>query len=170
MRKVNITVLSLMVCLLLSVAAEAQKQKKSPKATTRGTINGANIEIVYHQPSARGRKVMGELVPFGQVWRTGANNATTFMVDKDIKVEGKALPKGTYALFTIPGEKQWTIIFNKNANQWGAFNYDKAEDALRVDVKAKKADDYIETFKIWVNDEDVLMGWENTEVKFKVED
>ncbi|UII23333.1 DUF2911 domain-containing protein [Fulvivirga ligni] len=157
-----------LLLMLISVVAFGQKKMKSPAASSEGSIDGVKVEVKYHQPSVQGRQVMGKLVPYGQVWRTGANNATTISFDQDVKVEGKALPKGTYALFTIPGEGEWEIIFNKNANQWGAFNYDKAEDVLRVKVKSKATSSMVEAFTITVGSNDVSMAWENTEVKFKV--
>lgn len=154
--------------LMISFESIAQKTLKSPPATETGEINGVAIEINYHQPSARGREMLGKKEPYGQVWRTGANKATTIEFSENITIEGKPLAKGKYALFTIPGENEWTIIFNKNPNQWGAFNYDKAQDALRVNVKPEETEQYVETFTIDVEEEGVVLRWENTEVGFKV--
>ena len=160
---------------LLSVAMYAQDNKKedkskrpSPPAKAEGTIDGAKIVIDYSAPSAKGRKMLGGLEPFGKVWRTGANEATTFVVDKDVKIEGKSLPKGKYALFTIPGEAEWTIIFNKTADQWGAYDYKESEDALRATVKAGKTEKFVETFKISIEGSRVVLRWENTQVAFAV--
>ncbi|RMG72406.1 MAG: DUF2911 domain-containing protein, partial [Bacteroidetes bacterium] len=99
-----------------------------------GSIGTAEITINYGSPAAKGRTLWGDLVPYGAVWRTGANEATTFTVSQDVTIEGQTLPAGTYSLFTIPGESDWTIIFNKTAEQWGAYEYDEAADALRVKV------------------------------------
>ncbi|UII27242.1 DUF2911 domain-containing protein [Fulvivirga maritima] len=156
------------VMLFSATALMAQKKMKSPAATAKGEIDGVNIEVKYHQPSAKGRKVMGKLVPYGKVWRTGANNATTITFDKDVKVEGKSLNKGTYSLFTIPGENEWIVIFNSNANQWGAYNYDESQDVLRVNVKPEALSAPVEAFTIEVEPSDVALSWENTKVKFKV--
>ena len=146
--------------LLLASVAYAQE---SPPAEAKGTIGSADINIKYHQPSARGRTMIGgEKVPYGKVWRTGANNATTFEVSKDIKVEGKTLAKGRYGLFTIPGEKEWTIIFNSEPDQWGAYKYDESKDVLRVKVKADKPSDHVETFNISVEKESVVLAWEKS--------
>ena len=90
-----------------------------PQATVEGKIGAATVKIVYCQPSARGRKIMGGLVPYGEVWRTGANDATTIEFDKPVKIEGKDLAAGKYSLFSIPGENEWTIIINKDAKQMG---------------------------------------------------
>lgn len=107
----------------------------SPKATVSQTVGLADVEVTYHRPSVKGREVFGELEPWGEVWRTGANEATTITIEHDAKIEGKPLPAGTYALFTIPREEgKWTVIFNREAEQWGAFQYNQEEDALRVDV------------------------------------
>ncbi|MEO7990424.1 MAG: DUF2911 domain-containing protein, partial [Chryseolinea sp.] len=105
------------VAMITSVLA--QDKPASPSATVTGKIGAANVKIVYCQPSARGRKIMGELVPFGEVWRTGANEATTIEFDKPVKIEGKDLAAGKYSLFTIPGEAEWTLIINKDSKQWG---------------------------------------------------
>lgn len=164
--------ITLLFTFLLTVGlagmVQAQKNQPSPPATASGEIGDASVEIKYHAPSARGRTVMGELVPYGQVWRTGANNATVITVDSDVQVEGKNLPAGTYSLFTIPGENEWTIIFNKVVEQWGAFNYDQAEDVLRVSVSPMDTDSMVETFEINVVDDGVTMAWENTMVKVSI--
>lgn len=170
MKKYSVISLVFLMFVFISSDLLAQKEKKSPEATVKGKTNGADIIINYHQPSAKGRKVMGDLVPYGEVWRTGANNATTIEVTNDIKVEGQTLKKGKYSLFTIPGEEEWVVIFNKTANQWGAFNYDEEQDELRVKVKPEKSDKFIEAFTIAMQDEDVVLEWENTRVKFKVTD
>lgn len=109
--------------------------RQSPNAAVVQTIGTTEVLVQYGRPSAKGREVFGSLVPYGEVWRTGANEAATFTASADVTVEGQRLPAGTYALFTIPGEDSWTVIFNRTAEQWGAFNYDEAEDALRVEVE-----------------------------------
>jgi hypothetical protein len=145
-----------------TMSACAQQPKASPAKLEEGMAGGANIKINYSQPSAKGRKIFGDLVPYGKVWRTGANEATIFETDKDIMVEGKKLPAGKYALFTIPGETSWTIIFNKTFNQWGSFRYKEDDDVLRVDVKPEKTPSFVETFTIDVDDNKLKMMWENT--------
>lgn len=164
----NLTHLALILLAFITVDALAQDKKPaSPKETVEGTIDGIKTSIVYCRPSAKGRKVMGELVPFGQVWRTGANEATTITFDKPVTVEGKALAAGTYSLFTIPGENEWTVIFNKDTKQWGAYNYKQADDVLRVTVKPSKAD-FTETFTIAADKGGVSMKWENTSASVKI--
>lgn len=146
----------------------AQEKSVSPEAEATGKIGASNVKIVYCQPSAKGRKVMGELVPFGKVWRTGANAATTIEFDKPVKVEGKDVAAGKYSLFTIPGETEWTIILNKVHKQKGTDDYNEADDVLRINVKPTKTDTAIETFNIAVVKDAVQLKWENTAVAFKV--
>lgn len=133
----------------------------------KATVGGAAVEVNYSQPSARGRTIMGGLVPYGEVWRTGANAATTISFDKDVQIEGKSLAAGTYSLYTIPGKEKWTIIFNSATGQWGT-QYPEDKDALRVEVPAGKASEFVETFTISADGDHVSMAWENTEVKFSV--
>lgn len=159
--------------LLLSVstvsAQDAPAQLPSPASSTTQQLKKAKVSINYGSPSVKGRKIWGELVPFGQVWRTGANEATTFEVDKDVKVQGQLLKAGKYALFTIPGESEWTIIFNKTAKQWGAYKYDQKEDALRVTAKPKKAAAFSEKMTFAISKKGVVsLNWENLQVNFKV--
>lgn len=142
------TVLAIVIACLFSGAAMAQmdtngKEKKapaSPRDSVSGMVkSGATLNINYGSPSVRDRKIWDGLVPYGKVWRTGANEATRFTADKDITVEGKTLPAGTYGFFAIPAADKWVIIFNSVANQWGAFKYDSTKDVLRVTVTPKKA-------------------------------
>lgn len=170
---------STMVLLLITAATanlfkagaqdEDKSKRPSPPATAGAKVGDANVAINYGQPSVKGRVVWGELVPFGQVWRTGANEATTFETDKDIKVQGKVLPTGKYGFFTIPGEKEWTIIFNKVPNQWGAFKYDATKDFLRVTARPKKSATFNEKLLYTVNKKGaVSIAWENVIVNFEI--
>jgi hypothetical protein len=126
----------LSVSLLASPAALAQAPAalQSPAGSASGAAGATRITIEYHRPSVRGREIWGGLVPYGQVWRLGANEATTIAFSTPVKVEGTNVPAGTYALFAIPGKDKWTFIVNKNAKQWGAFKYQQTDDLLRFDV------------------------------------
>ena len=168
MRKLSFLLVAVAACFMTLPTLAQTKQRTSPKAEVSGTVGGANVDIVYCRPSADKRKIMGELVPFGKVWRTGANAATTIEFDKPVKIEGKSIPAGKYALFTIPNENEWIIILNKDFNQQGAYNYDEGKDVLRVSVKPKKTGQHIETFTITPEKDKVSLKWENTEVGFKV--
>lgn len=152
---------------MIAITSTAALAQESPAATAEGTINGVKVKIEYSSPSARGRKIMGGLVPFGQVWRTGANATTSIELSSAAKIEGKELAAGKYALFTIPGENEWVIIINKTI-KWGAFSYSEGDDVLRVNVKPSKTSAFVEAFNIAVEKNEVVMKWENTQVAFKV--
>jgi len=115
-----------------------------PRVSQRGTVSQriglTDITITYHRPEVGGREIWGKTVPYGKVWRAGANENTTITFSDDVSVEGKTLAAGTYGLHTIPDKEQWTIIFSKNSTSWGSFTYDEKEDALRVTTKAQAAD------------------------------
>ena len=168
----KILMFTLLAGLFTGLTASAQEDKSkrpSPPAKVSETItSGATITIDYSQPSVKGRTLGKEIAPFGEVWRTGANEATVFETNKDVKVEGKLLSAGKYSLYTIPGTDKWTIIFNKTWNQWGTV-YKQTEDALRVDVKPSKAPSMTEkmTFKIDKSGKVTLL-WGTTEVDFQV--
>jgi hypothetical protein len=172
MKKSISILLTSFVLILLSNSMIAQNDKKampSPPATATAKMGAANVSIKYSQPAVKGRKIWGDLVPYAAVWRTGANNATVFETDKDIKVEGQMLKAGKYALFTIPTEKEWTIIFNKKSEQWGAYDYSDKEDALRVKVKSVATKDLAERMTFDIKDSKVNLTWEKLKVSFKVE-
>ena len=161
------------ICILLSTVfmtqfAVAQKKMASPRDSVQGKVGSASIMITYGSPSVKGRVIWGDLVPYGKVWRTGANEATTFKTDKDIMVEGKSLAKGTYGFFAIPGEKEWILIFNKNAKQWGAYDYKQSEDVLRVTVKSKKSSSMNERLIYTINASGFSLLWENLEVPVSI--
>jgi hypothetical protein len=136
------------------------------------TVGLTDIKIDYSRPAVKGRAIWGGLVPYDQVWRTGANEATQISFSDDVTINGQALPKGTYSLHTVPGKDSWIIAFNKVAAQWGSFTYDKAQDALRVTSKAEKAP-FTELmqfdFPQVTNDSAVVaIRWENISVPFTV--
>lgn len=122
--------------------------RPSPNAGVMQTIGTTTVMIHYGRPSVKGRDIFGGLVPYGEVWRTGANEATVVMTSGDLTVGGETLPAGTYSLHTIPGQTEWTVIFNSVAEQWGSFNYDEAQDALRVTAPPVTADAPQEQFQI----------------------
>ena len=134
---------TLLAALLLALVAGpslAQERandeaRPSPNAAVGQTIGTTMAMVQYSRPAVRDREIFGGLVPYDEVWRTGANEATTVTFSDDVMVEGEMLPAGTYSLFTIPSADTWTVVFNKTAQQWGAFRYDEAQDALRVSVE-----------------------------------
>jgi len=176
MKKIALTLL--LASGLIFSAQQADAQIKLPPASSTQFIlqdlGISQVSVVYQRPNMKGRKIFGDLVPYDQIWRTGANNATNITFQSDVKIEGQALEAGTYALFTLPGKEEWTIIFNKNAKQWGAYTYDKADDVLRVKVKPRALTNPIETFTIAfeeVNDQNLkaCLLWEKTKVSFLIE-
>lgn len=146
----------------LAAAAFAQEPKKplSPPAKAEATINGKKITIDYSAPSKRNRVIMGGLVPYGKVWRTGANAATTLTTETDLMIGSLHVPKGTYTLYTIPEAKQWTLIVNKQTGQWGT-EYNQAQDLGRVKLNVVPVKDTVETFVIGI-DKTLSFTWENT--------
>ncbi|NVJ86218.1 MAG: DUF2911 domain-containing protein [Algoriphagus sp.] len=144
------------------------QEKASPARTAEGSIGDATITISYSSPAVKGRMIWGDLVPLGQVWRAGANEATTFTTDKDILVEGQKLPAGTYSFFIIPGEYESTFIFNKVAKQWGAFNYDSAEDVLRVNVPSQQTSSLEERLVYEVKQDRFEIRWEYGKAEAKL--
>jgi len=167
----KLLLLSVIALVTIGVQAQNDKSKRpSPPAKVSETTNkGVTITIDYSQPAVKGREIGKEIAPYGQVWRTGANEATVFEVNKEVKVEGKALPAGKYGLYSIPGKEEWVIIFNKTWKQWGT-NYTEADDALRVKVKPGKAPAFTErmTFAV-AKDGKVSLMWGNDEVDFTVQ-
>jgi hypothetical protein len=174
MRKKMVQTL-VVLALLLAVGAELsraqlQMPRPSPKATVTQTVGLTDVTISYSRPGAKGRAIWGSLVPYNQVWRAGANEATIFTLSDDVLVEGKKLAKGSYSLHAIPTADTWTVIFNKVAEQWGSYSYKQEEDALRVTVKSRKGP-FVERMRFSVEDmtdstATVVLAWENLEVPF----
>jgi hypothetical protein len=146
--------------------------RESPPASISQTVGVTEITIKYHRPAVKGRVIWGGLEPYDKVWRAGANEATTITFSTPVKIEGQALPAGTYALFMIPTQTEWTVIFNKTARQWGAFSYQEAQDALRVKVKPQQAE-HIERLQYSIpvatnHSAQVVLHWEKIQVPFTV--
>jgi hypothetical protein len=158
----------------LIACGQADKSKRpSPPASVKQTLkNGTVVSIDYSQPSLKGRTIGKDVEPMiGQVWRAGANEATLFEISKDVKVDGQPLPAGKYALFMLPGEKEYTIIFNKKWDRWGT-TYDqyKDQDVLKVNVKPGKAGTSAEKLTYTIDkDGKVALLWGDLKVGFKVE-
>ncbi|MFV1987130.1 MAG: DUF2911 domain-containing protein [Gemmatimonadota bacterium] len=145
--------------------AEAQ-ERASPLDHARAEIAGQQIEIQYGRPSMRGRTVFGGIVPWGEVWRTGANEATHLRVPADMTIGGETVPAGEYTLWTVPSEDGWTLVVNSETGQWGtAYNAD--HDLVRVPMMTETLDEAVEVFTIRVTEGDgsdgvIMMDWENT--------
>ena len=150
-----------------------QEVRLSPKAEVMQQVGLTDITINYGRPGVKGRTIWGKLVPYDAVWRAGANEATKITFSTDVVVEGKKLKKGSYSFFTIPGKKEWILIFNKVANQWGAFEYNESEDALRIKVKTEKGNwqEWLAYTITKVTDKSAIikLEWEKLRIPFKVE-
>src|SRR5579872_1868466 len=147
--------------------------RASQHAQVTQRIGITDITVNYHRPLANGRQIWGKVVPYGQVWRAGANENTTITFSDPVTIEGQPLDKGTYGLHMIPGENQWTVIFSKNSTSWGAFTYKQDEDALRVTVKPQAAEVHdaltYDFDDVKADSTVVTMRWEKVAVPFKVE-
>jgi hypothetical protein len=165
MARCIISVLPGFAALAFAVSASAQPYT-SPIANTSAVIAGNHITIDYYAPSMHGRKIMGGLVPYGEVWCTGANWATKITTESALDVNGLKLPKGSYSIWTLPNEKQWLLIINKQTGQFH-LNYDQSQDFARVKMNLKTLPSPLETFKIEVASTGGTQGtlsllWENT--------
>ena len=164
--------LSFLVVLLSFTASTAQDLKLpalSPTSKITQEFSTSSIEVSYSRPSIRGRVIFGDLVPYGEVWRTGANSATKFKFGEDVTMGGVNLKAGEYAIYTIPGKEEWSVIINKGTSNWGANGYDTADDIARFKVKSKTINNKIQTFTITIADItystcDIELVWENTKI------
>ncbi len=173
-----ITVLLTMLLISL-ISTEIFSQEKeevriSPKALVEQTIGFTEVTIEYGRPGVKGRTIWGGLVAYNAVWRAGANEATKITFSTDVKIDGKKLRAGSYSFFAIPGQKTWTLIFNKVANQWGAFEYNDVEDALRIEVTPMQNDCWQEWLAYTINKTSdkkavIMLEWEKLKVPFNVE-
>jgi hypothetical protein len=157
--------------LALSMAAAAQgggekKPRPSPAANAQCKFSdGKSVKVDYSSPRAKGRKIYGELVPFGKVWRTGANESTTFVTDANLTIGGKEVPAGNYTMFTIPAQDKWTLIISKKTGEWGT-DYPEGQDLGRYDMSVSKTSSPVENFTISFHEMGsgchMYLDWENT--------
>jgi hypothetical protein len=163
--------------LVTALAAHAQSfvidvPLRSPAAEVSQRIGLTDIDIRYHRPQVNGRKIWGDLVPYGKVWRTGANTITTISFSDPVTIDGHALDAGTYGFHAIPTPDEWTLIFSKNSTTWGSFTYDQSEDALRVQVKPEASPMHesmtFDVDHIQPDSAVVALEWENLRVPFRV--
>jgi len=153
MKKIS-TLFTAVLCSLITLNADAQL--RMPQASSSQTIvqefGLGKVTIKYSRPNIKGRSISADLAPYGEVWRTGANDATVISFSDEVTLEGNTVAPGEYALFTIPGKDEWTIILNKETKQWGAYSYKQSEDVLRFKVKTAKLKEKVETFTITFNE------------------
>ncbi|WP_400191500.1 DUF2911 domain-containing protein [Hymenobacter sp. B81] len=172
-------VLLLFAACLLGPALPAARAQQlslpamSPAVHLRQAFSTTYIDLKYSRPSKRGREVFGKLEPYGKVWRTGANSSTRIKFGEEVKLAGQVVPAGTYALFTIPDAKEWTVILNKDTSQWGAYDYKPALDLLRVKVKPTALATAVETFSLTLENlqpeaADLVMRWDKTQLSVPI--
>ncbi|MEM8967391.1 MAG: DUF2911 domain-containing protein [Bacteroidota bacterium] len=163
------TSLFLLLCCFVSQTALAQKAlepKPSPMSVAAMKQGDTYVKVVYCRPHKRDRQVFGGLVPYGEVWRLGANEATEITLTEDLMLNGQKLAAGTYSMYAIPEKDKWTVIFNNALGEWGHYNYDKDKDALRVEAPTSKTEESYEPFTIMFNEAgtEMIMAWEDTKV------
>jgi hypothetical protein len=155
---------------VLAIATVACAQKPSPAAQAQCKFSdGKTITVDYSSPRMKGRKIFGDLVPFGEVWRTGANDATTFVTTANVNVAGKSVPAGSYTIFTVPNQGKWTLIINKKTGEWGIPYKYEADELGRVDMKVSVTPSAVENFTIALDQACTLtMSWENTQASVQI--
>lgn len=157
---------------LIMVSAAFMECSSQPAKSPRVTADGKDVSVAYGQPSKRGRVIFGQLEPYGKVWRTGANEATEITFKKDATFGGQAVKAGTYTLFTIPTENEWTVILNPELKQWGSYGYDKikSKDLPHVKVPSKKLDAPVEKLTLRFDDKNSLViEWDQTQVEVPIQ-
>lgn len=172
MKKINLIAFFVLI-FSLNAVAQINLPRESQRQEIIQTVGDTRISVVYYRPNVKDRKIWDGLEKYGAVWRTGANENTTFETSNDVKINGQLLPKGKYGLHTIPNKDEWTIIFNKVNNEWGSYNYDQKQDALRVTAKPATAN-LQETMAISfenvkANTSDVVIAWERVKVPFTID-
>ena len=165
---------SLLCCLaFVSLTSCAQGTKPSPPANAECQLsNGKSVKIAYSSPRMKGRKIFGGLVPFGEVWRAGANEATTFVTDTDLNVGGTAVPAGSYTIFAVPNADKWQIVISKKTGEWGTAYPGPSNDLARIDMKVSKLSSPLENFTISFDKANsgctLSMSWETTKASVDV--
>ena len=172
MRILTLAILSIFILSLVALAQQDKNKRPSPPASTHCNLpDGKTITVDYSSPRAKGRKIFGGLVPYGEVWRTGANEATTFVTTANLSVGGKDVPSGSYTIFTVPQQDQWTLIINKHTGEWGIpYNYE-SEELGRVPMQVSKTSAPVEDFTISFDQSGggctLQVSWENTQASVK---
>ena len=170
--KKSIFLTSCLALLVTLASAQIKTPQPSPTAKVSQEVGLSKVDLEYSRPSAKGRKIFGDLVPFGELWRTGANASSKITFGEDVKIGGTSVPKGTYALYTTPGERQWEVVFYKNTTYWGTpepAEYKMDDIAAKVTVPAVNLKESVESFTISIgnlknNGADLEISWENTKV------
>lgn len=150
------------------VDGQAIDSRPSPLAIASIKKGDSYVKVIYSQPHLRGRELFGKKIPYGEVWRLGANEATEITLTRDVRIGGKTLKAGTYALYCLPEENQWTLIFNNELGNWGAYGYEEAKDALRITQKIEKASEHFEPLTIWFSEKAMHMAWGDQQINIPI--
>jgi len=172
MKKIAVAVLFVFSLCLISSAQDKSKRPSPPEQAQCKFSDGKTITIDYSSPRAKGRKIFGDLVPFGQVWRTGANEATTFVTSTGVTAEGRDVPAGNYTIFTVPDQNKWTLIVNKKTGEWGIPYKYESEELVRIPMSVSKTSGPVENFTIRFdqggNACTLNISWEETQASVKL--
>ncbi len=166
--------MTLLLASVVGFSQQIQMPQASPSSKITQQFGLSTVTVDYSRPSVKGRKIFGELVPYGQIWRTGANSATQINFSTEVSIAGQKVPAGTYALYAIPQKSHWTLILSRDTQLWGAIGYNPSDDQLRFDAPTSKTKKKCESFEIGFNhitDNSMVASikWENTQVDFRVE-
>lgn len=169
MKRTKLLLSTIAAAVTFATTAQIDAPQPSPTAEIEQMVGLTEVEIEYSRPGMKDRAIFGNLVPYGEIWRTGANASTKITVGDNVTLGGKEVPAGKYALYTIPGKDSWTVIIYKDLENWGAGGYDQSKDLCRFQVKPTKLNDKVETFTIdfsdfTTNSANVNLSWENTRV------
>ena len=171
MRVAVVALLVLSFAAWLSAQDDKSKRPSPPASAECKFSDGKNIKVDYSSPRAKGRKIFGGVVPYGEVWRTGANEATTFVNSADVTIGGKAVPAGSYTMFTVPNQDKWTLVISKKTGEWG-IPYPEGSDLIRADMTVGKTDKPVENFTISFHEMGkgchMYVDWENTRATVEI--
>ncbi len=173
-KKIKLLILAFLFLSISSIAQQIQMPQASPSSKIIQKVGLTDITVDFSRPSTKGRKIFGELVQFGEVWRTGANGATILTFSTEVSISGTKIPAGSYALYSIPGKTSWTMILSKNTKLWGAIGYDSKDDILRFTATPEKTSRMYDSFeisfaKLTDSSADLSIKWEQTRVEFTIQ-
>ncbi|MEM9324544.1 MAG: DUF2911 domain-containing protein [Bacteroidota bacterium] len=154
----------------ISCQPKDKAKRPSPPAADTSLVQTAEVIIDYSSPAVKERELLDGLIPYNKVWRTGANEATTFVTNKDLLVMGERLPKGRYAFFTRATERSWTILFNTEWDQWGAYDYDETKDILRIEINPRRVQEFKERMTLYFENEELVFHWGHLQYSLELQE
>lgn len=165
----SVWIFSLVATIFLLSCNTNNKDRPSPIKSDSTSVNSANLKIEFGSPAVKERHIWGGLEAYGKVWRTGANEATRLTTSRSVKINGMTLDSGTYALFTIPGEKEWEVILNENYEQWGVYDYDSTLDVFRLTVLPETNAKFSERLNFYFKNDSLIFHWEKVKFILSIE-